>query len=126
MGKKTFTFVKGALDAVVWDPKAGRPLAEFTKVTKGLFKTNDLNVAKTLRKLGYELKNEYPDGPPLEGFEERVDEEFADVNVGDPDTDIQPTNDGPKVVRKNVPKKVVKKLVKKKKKKNRIVTKTNV
>lgn len=67
MGKEPkYTFIKGALPTVVWNPKTDTALAEFIK---GVFTSNDPKVAEVLREMGYKEKSDYPDGPPSGGFE---------------------------------------------------------
>ena len=81
-----FTFVKGSLEAVVWDPKKGVALAEFQR---GLFKTKDESVARKLREIGYKEITDFPDGPPPEGFKPKPSK-LPDLNAGDPNVNIQP------------------------------------
>lgn len=83
---KNYEFVKGSLEAIVWDPAAGKPLAEFIR---GIFVTTDADVAKKLRKLGYRTTSRYPDGPPSEGFHPKPSDQ-PDLNAGDPSVNIKP------------------------------------
>ena len=80
-----YTFVRGARETVVWDPKKNRPLADFGK--KGIFETNNASVAKKLREMGYREMKDYPDGPPEDGFKEIAKappERPTGLNTGDP------------------------------------------
>ena len=74
------TFVKGALETVVWDPDKGKPLAVFED---GKFKTSDSEVAERLIALGYRRLKEFKDGPPAEGFVPKKDPDFIDVTDKD-------------------------------------------
>jgi hypothetical protein len=81
-----YTFVKGSLETVVWNPKKRSALAEFSR---GLFKTKDESVALKLRELGYKEITDFPDGPPKEGFEPKPSD-LPDLNAGDPNVNIMP------------------------------------
>lgn len=63
---KKITFVKGTMATVVWDPNTNRSLVEFED---GLFTTSDPKVINKLKDLGYKTKEDYPHGPPVDGFE---------------------------------------------------------
>lgn len=71
--KKKYTFVRGALPSIVWNPDKKNALAEFcdpdTKKVTGVFVTTDKEVADKLRKIGYKEKKDFPDGAPRGGFE---------------------------------------------------------
>jgi len=70
--KERFVFIRGSMPSVVWNPKEGRPLAEFCDENKrviGYFITSDSQVAKVLRNMGYKEDKDYPDGPPHGGHE---------------------------------------------------------
>ena len=60
-----YKFVKGNNETIVWDVKKGKRLCRFDK---GLYETDDLAIAKTLRNLGYKEMKDYPHGPPEGGF----------------------------------------------------------
>ncbi|MDA3788081.1 MAG: hypothetical protein PF503_06265 [Desulfobacula sp.] len=60
-GKKIFRFYKSNLPAIVWDPKAGKPLAD---CSKGHFTTEDINVAGILLDKGYPQIPIDADSPP--------------------------------------------------------------
>jgi len=60
-----YKFVKGNNATVVWDVKKNKRLCRFEG---GLFETDDLEMAKTLRDLGYKEMKDYPHGPPEGGF----------------------------------------------------------
>ena len=60
-----YKFVRGNNETIVWDVKKGKRLCRFDR---GLFETDDLDIAKTLRDLGYKEMKDYPDGPPEGGF----------------------------------------------------------
>jgi len=60
-----YKFVRGGNETVVWNPKKDKPLCEFVQ---GLYSTDDINIAKILRGLGYKERKDYPDGAPVEGF----------------------------------------------------------
>ena len=79
------TFVKGALETVVWDPENKRSLAEFVG---GKFTTKDERTIKILRGLGYRSINDFPDGPPEGGFAPKKSE-AADINAGDPKVSVR-------------------------------------
>lgn len=73
--KKKYTFIKGSNPSVVWHPKGKKGIIASFKDPKtgrvvGTFTTTDPKVAKYLKKLGYERKKDYPDGPPEGGFAE--------------------------------------------------------
>jgi hypothetical protein len=82
-----FTFVKGAMDSVVWNPETDRPLAIFEK---GLFTTKSDEVARRLREFGYREIGSFKSGPPGEGFDKQVDPLVASINAGDPSVNIRP------------------------------------
>lgn len=88
MAKQKFVFVRGSLPSVVWNPKTGRPLAEFcdpdTKRITGVFTTTSAKVAKTLREMGYKESSDYPDGAPVGGFEERIPDPPNHITPGGP------------------------------------------
>jgi len=60
-----YEFVRGGNETVVWNPKKDKLLCEFVQ---GLYSTDDSDIAKTLRGLGYKEKRDYPDGAPEGGF----------------------------------------------------------
>lgn len=78
------TFVKGARETVVWNPKSDRPLAEFVN---GLYETSDPSTIQTLTNLGYKERNEYPNGPPIEGFQPEPGE-AAELDTGSPNVNV--------------------------------------
>lgn len=71
--KRTYTFVRGALPSIVWNPLKKNALAEFcdpdSKKVTGIFTTTDKEVADKLRGMGYKEKKDFPDGAPKGGFE---------------------------------------------------------
>jgi hypothetical protein len=81
-----YTFVKGSLETVVWDPEKGKPLAEFVN---GFFKTKNKEVAQKLTKLGYRDISDYPDGPPDGGFPPQIPD-TPPLDTSDPTVDVQP------------------------------------
>jgi hypothetical protein len=86
--KKKYVFVKGSNPSVVWDPKGKGPLASFkdpgTGRVIGTFTTTDPEVAKTLKKLGYHERGEFPGGPPKNGFDEFVHDPPDHITPGGP------------------------------------------
>lgn len=64
--QKKVTFVKGTMATIVWDERKSKPMAEFVD---GLFTTSDELVVRVLSDLGYKTTDDYPLGPPPEGFE---------------------------------------------------------
>lgn len=64
--KKEVVFVKGTRPTVVWDAKNDRALAEFVN---GLYTTSNPRQIKILKEEGYETTDDFPHGPPKEGFE---------------------------------------------------------
>jgi hypothetical protein len=79
------TFVKGALETVVWDAENKRSLAEFVG---GKFTTSDERTIKILRGLGYRSINDFPEGPPEGGFAPKKSD-AADINTGDPNVSVK-------------------------------------
>jgi len=64
--QKEVTFVKGTRPTIVWDQKNDCSLVEFVN---GLYTTSNVRIINELLDLGYETTEEYPKGPPKEGFE---------------------------------------------------------
>jgi len=91
--RETFTFVRGALPSIVWDPDKNKPLAEFvdpiTQRVTGVFTTTSKIVADKLREMGYREKKNFPDGvPPAGGFVEIPAKPPGHITPGGPGTGL--------------------------------------